>query len=88
MNIGIVGSGNIGGTAARLFVHAGHQVAIGNSRGPASLASLVADLGSTARAGTIDEVAAFGEVVLVAIPSGSTRRFRGPLSKGKWSWTR
>jgi predicted dinucleotide-binding enzyme len=50
MNIGINGAGKIGGTAARLFVPAGHQVVIGNSRGPASLASLAEDLGSKARA--------------------------------------
>ena len=37
MNIGIIGSGNIGGAVARLFVRAGDQVAISNSRGPESL---------------------------------------------------
>jgi predicted dinucleotide-binding enzyme len=37
MKIGIIGSGNIGGTAAQLFADAGHQVAISNSRGPQSL---------------------------------------------------
>ena len=34
VNIGIVGSGNIGANAARLFAEAGHDVAISNSRGP------------------------------------------------------
>jgi predicted dinucleotide-binding enzyme len=33
MKIGIIGSGNIGGTAAKLFANAGHGVAISNSRG-------------------------------------------------------
>ncbi len=70
MNIGVIGSGKIGGTAARLFVRAGHPVAIRNSRGPASLGALVEDLGTNARAATIDEACAFGEVVLVAIPFG------------------
>ena len=32
MKIGIIGSGNIGANAARLFVHAGHTVALSNSR--------------------------------------------------------
>ena len=68
MNIGIIGSGNIGGNAARLFAHTGHDVAISNSRGPESLQELVADIGSGARAATVDEAAAFGEVVLLAIP--------------------
>lgn len=70
MNIGIIGAGKLGGTAAKLFVLAGHHVAISNSRGPASLASLVKALGSQARAATVDAACLFGEVVLVAIPFG------------------
>src|SRR5215210_2060701 len=68
MNIGIVGSGNIGATAARLFAEAGHEVAVSNSRGPETLEELVADIGPRARASTVEEAADFGEVVLVAIP--------------------
>jgi predicted dinucleotide-binding enzyme len=70
MRIGIIGSGRIGGTAARLFVQSGHEVAIANSRGPDSLADLVGELGENARAATVDEAADFGEVVLEAIPFG------------------
>ncbi len=70
MHIGIIGAGNIGTTTARLFVDAGHQVAISNSRGPESLVGLVAALGPNARAMTVDDAAAFGDVVLVAIPFG------------------
>lgn len=68
MRIGIVGSGNIGGTAARLFVEAGHEVALSNSRGPESLAGLVSELGGGARAATVQDAARFGELVLVAVP--------------------
>ncbi len=68
MNIGIIGSGNIGVTAARLFAAAGHNVAISNSRGPESLRDLVSDVGENASAASVDEAADFGEVVLVAIP--------------------
>src|SRR5205814_3051620 len=68
MKIGIVGSGNIGGTAARLFVDAGHEVAIANSRGPETLADLVAALGDRARAATPEQAVEFGEAVLLAIP--------------------
>ncbi|MFL6341487.1 MAG: NAD(P)-binding domain-containing protein [Nitrososphaeraceae archaeon] len=50
MKIGIIGSGNIGGTTARLFVNAGHVVAISNSRGPESLTSLVNSIGANIRA--------------------------------------
>ncbi len=83
MNIGVIGSGKIGGTAARLFSRAGHHVAISNSRGPASLASLVEDLGAGARAATIEEVSSFGEVVLVAIPFGKYDTIPGQLLEGK-----
>ncbi|MBD0259970.1 MAG: NADPH-dependent F420 reductase [Cytophagales bacterium] len=68
MNIGIIGAGNIGATAARLFTKAGHQVALSNSRGPDSLEGLVQELGPRARALPVEEAARFGEVVLLAVP--------------------
>ena len=68
MNIGIIGSGNIGANAARLFVKAGHDVAVSNSRGPESLQDLVEEIGPNAHAVTVEEAADFGEVMLVAIP--------------------
>lgn len=73
MKIGIIGSGHIGANAARLFVRAGHEVALSNSRGGEGLEGLVAELRPKARATTIEEAARFGEVVLIAIPFG---RFR------------
>ncbi len=68
MNIGIIGAGNIGGTTARLFIDAGHEVAISNSRGPETLRDLITFLGPKARATTPSEAARFGEIVLLAIP--------------------
>ena len=68
MNIGILGAGNIGANAARLFVKAGHDVQIANSRGPQSLTSLVAEIGPNAAAVSPEEAVAFGDVVLIAIP--------------------
>jgi len=68
MKIGIIGAGNIGHTAARLFVQAGHDVTLSNSRGPESLRGVVAELGEKAQAGTVEEAAAFGDVVLLAVP--------------------
>ena len=50
MNIGIVGSGNIGATAARIFANIGHDVAVSNSRGPESLVPLGAGIGSNSPA--------------------------------------
>lgn len=66
--IGIIGSGAIGTALARLAVAAGHEVMIGNSRGPESLAELVADLGPRAAAGRVEDVAGFGDLVVLAVP--------------------
>ena len=43
--IGLIGAGHIGGQIARLAVAHGYDVVISNSRGPESLAALVAELG-------------------------------------------
>lgn len=66
--IGIIGSGQIGGTVARLAVQAGHDIVLSNSRGPETLAGLVAQLGPRASAGTSDEAAAAGAIVVVSVP--------------------
>jgi predicted dinucleotide-binding enzyme len=68
MKIGILGAGNIGATAARLFVAAGHDVAMSNSRGPETLRELIRELGPQAHAMTVADAARFGEVVLLAVP--------------------
>lgn len=83
MNIGVIGAGMIGGTVSRLCIRAGHQVAISNSRGPGSLGSLVKDLGSGARAETIDGASSFGDVVLVAIPFGKYQALPEKPLEGK-----
>lgn len=66
--LGIIGSGNIGTAVARLAVAAGIDVVIANSRGPESLADLVAELGPSARAGTTEQAARAGDTVLLSIP--------------------
>lgn len=66
--IGFIGSGNIGGQLARLAVASGYHVIMSNSRGPGTLEDLVTELGDAARAGTTDEAAHEGEVVVVTIP--------------------
>lgn len=68
MKIAILGSGRIGAVAARLFVAAGHEIAIANSRGPESLRELVGELGPKAHAMTITDAARFGDAVLLAVP--------------------
>lgn len=66
--VGLIGSGNIGSTVARLAVAAGHEVVLSNSRGPETLAGLVAELGPRARAATRQEAASAGDIVLVSVP--------------------
>ncbi|MFZ6723146.1 NADPH-dependent F420 reductase [Undibacterium sp. Ji49W] len=64
--IGIIGSGNIGGTLTRLFTKAGHEVAVANSRGPTSLQDLANETG--ARPATITQAVQDSEIVVVTIP--------------------
>jgi predicted dinucleotide-binding enzyme len=66
--IGIVGAGHIGSQVARLALASGYKVVISNSRGPETLAGLVADLGPGARAATALEAAQAGEIVVVTVP--------------------
>ena len=64
MKIGFIGAGPVAQTIAKHALSAGHQVVISNSRGPESLAALVAELGSGAAAGTAKEAAEQDLVVL------------------------
>ncbi|UQU67892.1 NAD(P)-binding domain-containing protein [Couchioplanes caeruleus] len=66
--IGFIGSGNIGGTVARLAVAAGQDVVLSNSRGPETLQDLVGELGPHARAGHPADAAAAGDIVVVTVP--------------------
>lgn len=68
--IGIIGSGNIGGTVGTLWVKAGHQVLF-SSRNPENLKQLVDGLGPLARAGTVREALNFGDAILIAVPYGA-----------------
>lgn len=70
MRIGFIGSGNIGGAVGELFAKAGHEVFF-SSRNPESLKDLVARVGPRARAGTVQEAIAFGNVVFLGVPYSS-----------------
>lgn len=83
MNIGIIGAGHIGATAAHLFIDGGYFIAISNSRGPETLRDLVAKLGPNARATTPAEAAQFGEVVLLAIPLKDYKTLPAEELRGK-----
>lgn len=66
--IGLIGAGHIGSQLARLAVANGYDVVISNSRGPDSLKDLISELGPRARAATVAEAAAAGDLVVVTIP--------------------
>jgi hypothetical protein len=81
--IGLIGSGHIGSTVARLAVDAGHDVVLSNSRGPETLADLVAQLGAHARAATAGEAAAAGDIVVVTVPLKAYREVPVEPLRGK-----
>jgi hypothetical protein len=67
MKIGIIGSGNIGGTLGKHWAKAGHEVMI-SSRHPEELEPMAKQI--NAQVGTTEAAAAFGDVILLAIPFG------------------
>jgi hypothetical protein len=64
MRIGFIGAGKVTATFGRHCVGAGHEIVVSNSRGPATLAEYVADLGPGATAGTKQQAADCDIVVL------------------------
>jgi len=66
--IGFIGAGHIGSQVARAAIIHGYDVVLSNSRGPESLADLVAELGPNARAATPSEAATAGDFVVVTVP--------------------
>lgn len=71
MNIGIIGSGEMGTVFASKFIKLGHTVSISNSRGPASLKQLAGEIG--AKATSVEEVTKNNEVIIVSIPQKSVQ---------------
>jgi 8-hydroxy-5-deazaflavin:NADPH oxidoreductase len=67
MDVGIIGAGRLGQAMARTALRAGRSVAIANSRGPESLASVVSALGEGVSAATVDAAASAG-IVVIAVP--------------------
>ncbi|MFD7431063.1 NADPH-dependent F420 reductase [Streptomyces sp. NPDC059818] len=81
--LGLIGSGLIGTSLARLAVAAGMNVVLSNSRGPDTLADLVTSLGEGARAATPDEAARAGDLVVVTIPLKAYDRLPVAALRGK-----
>ena len=64
MKVGFLGAGNVTRTFGRHLITAGHTIIVSNSRGPATLADFVADLGPGATAGTREQAAECDIVIL------------------------
>lgn len=69
MNIGVIGTGNVGGALGTLWAAKGHQVVFG-TRNPTDpqVVQLLQSAGKNARAASVREAAAFGDVVALAVP--------------------
>lgn len=72
MDIGIIGSGNIGSALARHLKGLGHEVSIANSRGPSTLAALAAETGATAV--TVEQAIRAQDVVIITVPEKAIRQ--------------
>jgi predicted dinucleotide-binding enzyme len=81
--IGLIGAGHIGSQVARLAASHGYDVVISNSRGPDTLSELVKELGPRARAGTVDDAATAGDIVVVTIPLKNYRQVPAAPLAGK-----
>lgn len=66
MKIAVLGAGHIGGTLARRFVEAGHDVRLANSRGPETIQSLAEEIGASAETGA--DAVLDADVVVTSIP--------------------
>ena len=78
LNIGIIGSGAIGGLLGKRWAAAGHQVMY-SSRNPEKLKPLAAEAGVNAHVGTVEEAAEFGDIVVLAINYGTLNQAKVQL---------
>ena len=65
--VGIVGAGRMGSAVGSALAKAGYAVMF-SSRKPEELKDLVAGLGANAQAGTVEQAAAFGDIVVLVVP--------------------
>jgi predicted dinucleotide-binding enzyme len=82
-SVGIIGAGRIGQAMAHVARRAGRDVVIANSRGPASLTSVVQELGDGVSAGTVGDAAAADIVVLAVMWPDVPRAVEGLAWEGR-----
>ncbi|MFH7594661.1 NAD(P)-binding domain-containing protein [Streptomyces racemochromogenes] len=78
MRTGVIGTGRIGSTLARILVAAGHEVVLANATGPRSLAPLLAELGPAATAARPVEAAGRADLLVLMVPYASVRGLLPP----------
>jgi predicted dinucleotide-binding enzyme len=67
LKLGFIGAGREGSALGTLFAKAGHPVMF-SSRHPETLTDLVKSAGPNAKAGTVEEAVAFGDVIVLVVP--------------------
>lgn len=74
MKIGIIGAGNIGGSLGEVWAAKGHEIVFG-VRDPNSdkTRRALAEIGSNSKAVSIAEAAAFGDVLVLAVPGAAVK---------------
>ncbi len=78
MKIGIIGSGNMGGSLAKIWAYKGHEILI-TSTSPEQTKQVVESIGKNVKMGTTREATHFGDVVVFAFPFESLQNV---ISKG------
>ena len=81
VRLGIIGAGFIGRAVARLAIKHGHEVMVSNSRDPKTLGSAMVSI--RCQIGTTADAAAFGELLLLAVPFSATHDLDPALFSGK-----
>jgi predicted dinucleotide-binding enzyme len=71
MNIGIIGSGNMGVSMGKAWATKGHKILFSFSHDQERLLAVTAATGPSARSGMPSDAVAFGDVILLADPWGA-----------------
>ncbi len=81
--VGIVGAGKLGMALARAALAAGYEVAVASSGPAARIALSVEVLAPGSVASTVDSVADFADMIVLAVPAHRFRELRSDLFDGK-----
>jgi 8-hydroxy-5-deazaflavin:NADPH oxidoreductase len=71
MNIGIIGTGNMGSVLGKIWAEHDHKIMFSYSRDTTKLEKVASSIGSNASVGTPAEAVKFADVVVLAVPYGA-----------------